>query len=227
MTFLKWTNKRGVSLMEVLTATAIIAILGSMSFVAARRYTRKAFTTEAKASLSMIFASQSQYRAACNTYHPDLQTIGALPKGELRYNVGSPMKSGWDWGSCLTDNAANCSDCDRYFDEICVNSVGTKCDKSMFDDFSSGCNCYIRPDYKVPGTTGTPPNMDSYYSANYSTKLCNISGTLEDEFCYLAVTAINRNDTSTNPPTTAVDSDWDIWVVNHLNIIKQVYYPGD
>ncbi len=208
--------------MEVLAAVAILSILGSMSLIAARGYMRKAFTTEAKASLSMLFASQSQYRATCNTYHPDLKTIGALPKGELRYNIGSPIDSSVaSWGSCLTDKPADCTGCDTHFDEICVDSGGSECTKSVFETFNSTCNCYIRPDYKVPKS-----NTDSYYSSNTSS-LCNMSGTSQHEFCYLAVTAINRNNTSTSPPAVAPDSDWDIWVVNHLNIVKQVYYPGD
>jgi len=197
---------RGVSLMEVLTAVAILSVLGSTSYVSWRKYIRNAITSEAKASLSMVFAAQAQYKATCNTYYPDLKTIGALPKGKLYYNVGGTHDTGTDWGHCLTTKASNCTSCEAYFDKICC------LDQAAFEDFDNTCPCFIRPKYKID-----KPLMEGLKSKNY----CGASniGISKNKLCILAATAINRDQTNSN--------SWDVWAVNHLNIIKQVHHPGD
>ncbi len=208
---LLFTKNRGVSIMEVLTAVVILSILSSISYAAWRNYIKKAITAEAKVNLSMIFASQTQYQATCNTYHPDLRTIGALPKGKLYYNMGgTPDSSITDWGQCLTEQDITCSGCQTYFDEVC-------CSKADFEDFSNeSCNCYIKSDYKIDrsGMTGSSHTSLTYCGSDFSN-----GSILKNKFCIVAATAINRNITN--------DVEWDVWVVNHLNIVKQVYYPGD
>ena len=205
--YLQFIRKRGVSMMEVLTAVVIISILSSTSYVGWRKYIRKVIMTEAKVNLSMVFASQVQYRATCNTYHPDLETIGALPKGKLHYNVGAPFDNTNDWGYCLTEREVDCSDCSTHFDEVC-------CSKADFDDFSSDCTCYIDSKYQISKSA-----VNSHYSSNQYCGSDLATGTLRNKFCMIAATAINRDISN--------DSEWDVWVVNHLNIVKQVYYPGD
>ena len=80
-------KNRGISLMEILTALAILSILSSISYTAWRKYIRRAIFTEAKANLSLVFASQSQYKATCGHYHPDLKAIRrpACRKTSLQY----------------------------------------------------------------------------------------------------------------------------------------------
>ena len=205
-------KKRGLSLMEVLTAVAIIAVLSSISYTAWRKYIRRAVFTEVKANLSMIFASQAKYKTTCGHYHPDLNTIGALPVGRLHYNIGASFDNTVDWRNCLTDTQANCSDCKRYFEDICVDGT-TPCDRAKFEDFSNNCSCYIREDYKV---SKTGLESGTHTAQNY----CGLSkGVTKDKFCFLAATALNKNRTNS--------AQWDVWVVNHLNIIKQVASPGD
>ena len=208
--FLPFTKKRGISIMEVLTAVVIISILSSISYVAWRKYIKKAITAEVKVNLSMMFAAQTQYKATCETYHPDLRTIGALPKGKLYYNMGGTPDPSINWGQCLTDmDPINCSGCETHFDEVC-------CSKADFEDFSNDCTCYIKPDYKIDKTTITGPNHapSAYCGSDFAN-----GSILKNRFCIVAATAINRNITN--------HAEWDVWVVNHLNIIKQVYSPGD
>lgn len=197
--------KRGVSMMEVLTAVIIISILSSVSYVAWRQYIRNAITTEAKVNLSMIFAAQSQYKATCETYYPDLEVIGALPKGKLYYNMGGKFDSNTDWGKCLTNKPSNCNGCKTHFDEFC-------CDQVLFENTSEGCPCYIREDYEVSKTNLNGSNHVT--SKNYCGTLNK--GILKNRFCVIAATAINRS---------ANEDEWDVWVGNHLNVIKQVASP--
>ena len=220
-------NKRGISLMEVLTTVVIISILSSTAYVGWRKYIRRAITTEAKVSLSMVFASQTQYKATCNIYHPDLRTIGALPKGKLYYNVGVTGPFNYDinpsdnhlpsppniepdkWGHCLTEEDDDCTNCVTYFDEIC-------CSQADFEDVNNDCPCYIREKYKLSNVDIGNATPLSHTPLTY----CGMSkGIFNNKFCILAFTAINRNKTDS--------SQWDVWAVNHLNIIKQVYSPGD
>ena len=217
--YLLFIKNRGLSLMEVLTTVVIISILSSISYTGWRKYVRQAIYTEVKANLSKTFASQAQYKATCGIYHPDLKTIGAIPVGKLHYNVGAtfdtaPAPPDPDintWGSCLTDRALTCSDCGAYFEDVCKDG-NTPCDEAMFNNFNSACPCYIKADYKV-----TKTNIESHHTAsNY----CGIShGVTENKLCIIAASAINRN--LTDP------AQWDVWVVNHLNIVKQVASPGN
>jgi len=207
--YLKPYKKRGVSIMEVLTAVVIISILSSTAYVGWRQYIKKAISSEAKVNLSMFFASQSTYRATCNTYHPDLKTIGALPKGKLYYNVGgTPDSTVTDWGQCLTERDANCSNCVTHFDEICCNN------QVDYENVHHDCPCFIRSKYKLNKSTMT--NSSQHQSSTYCGTAFNNGSILKDKFCILAATAINRN---------TLDTEWDVWVVNHLNVIKQVYSP--
>lgn len=208
---LKSYKKRGVSIMEILTAVIIISILSSTAYVGWRRYIRKAITAEAKVNLSMFFASQSTYRATCNTYHPDLRTIGALPKGKLHYNIGGKADPAvTNWGHCLTEQDALCSSCVTYFDEVCCNN------QTDYEDVSHDCPCFIRSKYKLDKNTMS--NSSQHQPSVYCGTAFTNGSILENKFCVLAATAMNRD---TN------DAEWDVWAVNHLNVIKQVYYPED
>ncbi|MDE0151243.1 MAG: prepilin-type N-terminal cleavage/methylation domain-containing protein [Bdellovibrionales bacterium] len=205
-------HKRGFSLMELVTATAIIVILSSVAYVSWRKYIRTAIMSEAKVSLSMVFASQYQYKATCNTYHPDLRTVGALPKGKLYYNVGGNPSTGvTDWGHCLTEEDATCTGCVTYFDEIC-------CSQSDFEDTNNDCPCYIRDQYKIDKSTvtGSGHTSAAYCGADFTN-----GSILTNKFCVLAATAINKKRGS------ADSAEWDVWAVNHLNIVKQVHSPGN
>lgn len=198
--------------MEVLTAVAILSILSSISYTAWRKHIRRATFTEAKVNLSLVFASQSQYKASCGHYHPDLNTIGAFPTGRLHYNIGASFNSSENWGQCLTSTQTNCSDCKNYFEDICKDG-NTPCDRTKFEDFGDDCPCYIREDYKV--------NKNLLESSRHTASAyCNLSaGVTKTKLCILAAAALNKNRTD--------ETQWDVWVGNHLNIIKQVASPGN
>lgn len=209
--FFQNTKNRGISLTEILTTVVILSILSSLSYTAWRKYIRRAIFTEVKANLSMVFASQSQYKATCGRYHPDLRTVGALPTGRLHYNMGASFDNAVDWGQCLTSTQINCSDCKRYFEDICMDGT-TPCDRTKFETFGNACSCYVRADYKVSKT-----NLENHYP---SSTYCGISaGVTESKLCVVAAAALNKNNTD--------HTQWDVWVVNHLNIIKQIASPGD
>ena len=67
----------------------------------------------------------------------------------------------------------------------------------------------------------TKSNKSSLESAPHTAQsYCGVSkGVTKDKLCILAAAALNKNKTEPN--------QWDVWVVNHLNIIKQVASPGD
>ena len=208
-------QKRGFSLMELVVTVAIIIILSSTAYVSWKKYVRKAIRSEAKVSLSMISSSQNQYRATCNTYYPNLRTIGALPKGKLYFNAGGVGDSTVsNWGSCLTNTADANKDTHFYTNSsstqnICCNS------EADFENVNKDCPCFIREDYRLDKSK----MMSNHTPSEHCGSTFANGSILKNKFCILATTAINRNKTN--------KAEWEVWAVNHLNIVKQVHSPGD
>ena len=77
---IKNSMKKGVSLMEVMTVTAIMGVIGGMSFVHVQNMKVNEIMQEAKIQLSHIYQAQLSYRTTHNHFvnNGDLSEIAFL-----------------------------------------------------------------------------------------------------------------------------------------------------
>ena len=85
---LKFFQKQGYSLIELLTATSIVGVLSVVGVKSYQGQTNKARSAEAKHSLSYIYTAEANFKSSWDTYHENLMLIGAAPSGSYHYDVG-------------------------------------------------------------------------------------------------------------------------------------------
>ena len=81
-------NKKGFSIIEILVAVGLLAILTSISIPSFNKYLRSSRTAEAKSSLGQIYIAEKAFFITHRFYTPDLLTVGVAPNGEMLYNAG-------------------------------------------------------------------------------------------------------------------------------------------
>ena len=87
--------KKGFTLTELLAVLTIISILSAISYPLYGRYVRRGRQLEAKANLGVVYQKQLTYLSSELKFSESLKTIGAVPEGRVRYNIGTD----WDGGS--------------------------------------------------------------------------------------------------------------------------------
>jgi type IV pilus assembly protein PilA len=81
-------TSKGFSLIELMVAVGIVAILSSIAVNSYQTFQRKAKQAEAKSLLGGIYKAQKIFFNEWNQYYPDLDVIGFIPSGRLRYEAG-------------------------------------------------------------------------------------------------------------------------------------------
>lgn len=80
---------KGFTLPELVTAAAIMSSLSYVGVKAYRARSKKVDMTEAKHSLTYLYAAQKNFHSEWNTYHENLAIVGAYPEeGSVGYDVG-------------------------------------------------------------------------------------------------------------------------------------------
>ena len=86
-------NKRGFSIVEILSATVLISILSVFSVTQYNRSKTKSLTKEAKVQLGHLLRMEKMYFIEHNTFTFALEG-NIFPKGQLLYNVGFGSNAG-------------------------------------------------------------------------------------------------------------------------------------
>lgn len=81
-------QKRGFSLIELLTSVGIVGVLSVVGIKTYQAQTNKSRTAEAKYLLSAVFSAEKNFKDVWGTYHENLIVIGAIPEGVYHYDVG-------------------------------------------------------------------------------------------------------------------------------------------
>ena len=90
--------KKGFSIIELLAAISIATVLSYIAFTSYSKHIRKGRQVEAKHHLGLAYSRQLSYYASEQKLQPNLKTIGAVPSGGIRYNIGT------DWKTPLPNN---------------------------------------------------------------------------------------------------------------------------
>ncbi len=88
--------KRGVTLTEILVVLVIISILSAIAYPQYQKYIRRGRQLEAKTNLGVVYQKQLAYLSSELRFSKSLKTIGAVPTGRIRYNIGTDWAGGSD-----------------------------------------------------------------------------------------------------------------------------------
>lgn len=82
-------NNKGFSLVELMVVVAIIGILAAIAVPNFQRFSAKSKQSEAKANLSMLYASEASFYGEWQAYNSDLLQVGFRPQGTLHFRLTS------------------------------------------------------------------------------------------------------------------------------------------
>jgi type IV pilus assembly protein PilA len=85
---MKKLNNKGFSLVELMVVVAIIGILSAIAIPNFQRFQRKSRQSEAKSLLGGIYSAEKAFHQEWNQYFSDLDVVGYVPNGQLRYLSG-------------------------------------------------------------------------------------------------------------------------------------------
>ena len=201
--------KKGVTLFELLIIGSIITILSAIAYTQYRKYVRQGRQLEAKSNLSVIYQKQLSYLSSELKLSPSLKTIGAVPKGRIRYNIGT------DWTVSSTESRLNQNNtplnedlCPCHNDENSKNIPSHSCwadpNPELIADSCSDTNkCY--------GDSGSDMATQLGSLSNIPTGGFPIS---EGKFEYYAI--------GCTYPGGINSSQRDIWSINHKKSLQNI-----
>jgi len=91
---MKRLNRKGFSLVELMGVVAIIGILSAIAIPNFQRFQRKSRQSEAKTMLDGIYSAEKAFHTEWNVYYTDLDVVGYVPNGQMRYNGGFSASTG-------------------------------------------------------------------------------------------------------------------------------------
>lgn len=94
----KISSAKGFSLVELMVVVAIIGTLAAIGIPQYERFKEKAYSAEAKASLSALYTAEHSFFLEFGAYHSSFDAVGFTPPSRGRYNVGFGATSGADAG---------------------------------------------------------------------------------------------------------------------------------
>ena len=135
--------KKGFSFIELSIVTVILSILFSIAYISYGRYIRQSRQIEAKSHLALAYQAQSSYLAEYSKLSHSLKTIGAVPKGQIRYNIGAPFRSSLvdDPYSETPQNSTK----EGFDEEVLVNEDPNKSLCPCGNEKPADKNCWAHP----------------------------------------------------------------------------------
>lgn len=109
-------GQAGFSLIELMVVVAIIAVLATIAIPRVNRFVAKSRTSEAQINLSSVYTFNKNFYVEYQGYTNSLATMGYIPEGRIRYNVGwsvglnCPIAYSSTKGACngITNSATFC-----------------------------------------------------------------------------------------------------------------------
>ena len=119
----KTFSSKGFSLLELLSAASITAVLAVVGIKSYQSQVNKAKTAEAQESLSFVYSTQQVFYNNWNTYHENLMVVGTIPSGIYNYDVGFTAGGHMidDYPEGIKDDMLNIIECST-FSEICAEN---------------------------------------------------------------------------------------------------------
>lgn len=143
----KTFSSKGFSLLELLSAASIMAVLSVVGIKSYQSQVNKAKTAEAQESLSYVYSTQQVFYNNWNTYHENLMVVGTIPSGNYNYDVGFTA-AGHTFGGNLLDfpkssilNIGECSTFNQVCAGDCLSNVKTAAGKHS--SYFKGANCEV------------------------------------------------------------------------------------
>ena len=199
--------KKGFTLNEVLVVVAIAGVLASIAYPQYNRYIRQGRQLEAKANLAVVYQKQLSYLSSELKFSESLKEIGAVPKGPIRYNIGTDWNTNHPEDTLNQDNSTDPCPCNDQ------NGAG----------LGSGTTCWADPNPEGTGSCsqdkcygGVAPNMKTKLGAigvsdNIPSGGWSISG---GKFEYYAIGCTS--------PTYRDNNKLDVWSMNHKKSLKNI-----
>ncbi len=85
--------QKGLTFVELLVVLGIISVLAAVAYPQYQEYIRRGRQLEAKTNLGVVYQKQLSYFSSELKFSASLRTLGAVPKGRIRYNIGTD----WAW----------------------------------------------------------------------------------------------------------------------------------
>lgn len=98
------SDLRGFTVLELLTAVAVIGTLASLSIASYHQNQRKSLQAEAKIAISAMYSLEKSFYSEYSAYAPALNAISFAPEGYKRYYVTTicPNFAGAAWTGSVT-----------------------------------------------------------------------------------------------------------------------------
>ncbi len=157
------TSSRGFSLMEMMVAAAIFALVAVVAIPSYESYVARSRQSLAKNELSIVFATEKRFYGQFQIYHWDLPTIGYVPEGRWA-DYGAAVEKGRAYALTLGPTVGLIRDL--------LNSYGISENTSIFWGFSyyhtfaaspDACGIVSNPEF-VPGVDSSIGGSTAFIS---------------------------------------------------------------
>lgn len=200
------TFKKGLTLIEMLAIVGILAVLSAIAHTQYRKYIRQGRQLEAKANLGVFYQKQMSYLSSELRLSPSLKTIGAVPRGRLRYNIGTDWSTNSNEARLNQNNTAT-DLCPCHNDENNKNIPSHSCwadpNPELITDSCSDTNKCYGDGSDMATQLGSLSNIPS---GGFSTE----GGVFE----YYAIGCTH--------PGGIAPSQLDIWSINHKKSLQNI-----
>ena len=189
---------KGFNFIEMMTALGIAGVLGVTGINSYRKQRHQARSAQAQYNLSNIYSAEKNFYTQWQTYHENLYIIGAIPEGELWYDVGftePPSNSGGNLAHYPWQDRLVLPRCNTFY-EICNLGETDNCAFKMSLD-----------GYYNPVLYGNP---GPYHGRNYQGFACKVIGDLR-----VSGPGYGADETSFKALATAKLNTADKWTINH------------